>query len=561
MKWSIWVFALSFVAGCYREQAGDWVHPAYASLLKFAPSQSQQHQPVIWRAQDYSVELLSSDAGEKLENLVQGQKMVMVTYSPDSSFAKVVESASTTVGIFKQPDRHRALVLLANQNAVDSLAAQAHAAAGHMCGTVTPVALRGMAPPAEELIPPVYPEPALLNQVNSMLASVNDNNILANIQTLEAIGTRFHNSASGLATTAKVAELFRLAGDLEGRGAKIMEFEHSNPAITVATRQKSLIVSFPGVSDDTTTVVVGAHLDSINRLNNADAPGADDDASGIATLIEIARVIAESGARFHRRVEFHAYAAEEIGLIGSRDIANQYRSQGRKVSAMLQFDMNSWSRDPANQVIHLVTDDTHINLRRSLKDLLNTYLGGNYREKSLSAGTSDHRSWTDEGFAAVFPFEDPDDYNDALHTQQDTTSTANNFKLSQRFAQLGLAFLAHHAGIVDDSAVAAQQSLRQQTSMDLKLAITPKDDNAFQIHVATDSTIEAVDFCLTEAAGSLGCTRSRITTSQTKPNPPRRFFAPKSSLILTEGSRLAIFGFDSRDQLVAYRTVRLQQRR
>jgi hypothetical protein len=410
----------------------------------------------------------------------------------------------------------------------------------------------------EALTPALHPEAAALEAVSSMLAQVDQARLAATVQELEALGTRFHSSESGLATTAKVRELFQGATGLDAAGAVFTEVDHSAATITQATKQKSLVVTLPGQGDDATTVVVGAHLDSINN-SSPQAPGADDDASGIATLVEMARVIAASGAKFQRRIELHAYAGEEISLIGSRHIASSYRQEGRKVSAMMQFDMNSWSRDPAQQTIHLITDDTHVNLRRSTKDLLNSYLGGDFVEKRLGAGTSDHRSWSDEGYPAVFPFEDPEDYNRALHTAQDTSATANNLALSKRFAQLGLAFLAHHAGLVDGSAEAAKTALRAALPTDLKLAVTATEGQTgwFDVSIAVPEAVAAVDFCVIEAAGSLGCTKERVASTAGKTEAGRKFFTPKKSLALGEGARLAAFGFDASDRLVAYRTVRL----
>ncbi|OOO06492.1 peptidase M28 [Aspergillus oryzae] len=83
--------------------------------------------------------------------------------------------------------------------------------------------------------------------------------------------------------------------------------------------QPSIIVSIPGMS--TKTIVVGAHQDSIIRpcyqVPRDYAPGADDNASGVATLIEALRAILRDPdfAQGHvpNTLEFHFYAAEEGG--------------------------------------------------------------------------------------------------------------------------------------------------------------------------------------------------------------------------------------------------------
>ena len=65
-----------------------------------------------------------------------------------------------------------------------------------------------------------------------------------------------------------------------------------------------------------------------------DAPGADDDASGIATLTEVIRVALANGWKPKRTVKFMGYAAEEVGLRGSNAIAqNLHGRRARTWSA------------------------------------------------------------------------------------------------------------------------------------------------------------------------------------------------------------------------------------
>jgi leucyl aminopeptidase len=67
----------------------------------------------------------------------------------------------------------------------------------------------------------------------------------------------------------------------------------------------------------------------------------DDDGSGTTTTLEVFRVLASSPSfKPQRPVEFHWYSAEELGLLGSQDIAAAYKKQGRTVYAMLQNDMD-----------------------------------------------------------------------------------------------------------------------------------------------------------------------------------------------------------------------------
>lgn len=83
-------------------------------------------------------------------------------------------------------------------------------------------------------------------------------------------------------------------------------------------------------------------MDSINLHNptSGQAPGADDDGTGTVNLIEAFRVLLVSGFRPSTPVEFHWYAAEEVGLLGSQAIASAYRSAGVDVKAFMELDMS-----------------------------------------------------------------------------------------------------------------------------------------------------------------------------------------------------------------------------
>ena len=67
-------------------------------------------------------------------------------------------------------------------------------------------------------------------------------------------------------------------------------------------------------------MVLGGHLDSISNAGSGEtmrAPGADDDASGIASMTEALRAMIASGYKPRRTIKMMGYAAEEVGLRGS----------------------------------------------------------------------------------------------------------------------------------------------------------------------------------------------------------------------------------------------------
>lgn len=74
-------------------------------------------------------------------------------------------------------------------------------------------------------------------------------------------------------------------------------------------------------------------------LQTETAPGANDDGSGIAMLLEMARVTRESGATYEYSLMICAFSAEEQGLFGSTAVAQRMKDDGEEIIAMYAADM------------------------------------------------------------------------------------------------------------------------------------------------------------------------------------------------------------------------------
>lgn len=103
-------------------------------------------------------------------------------------------------------------------------------------------------------------------------------------------------------------------------------------------RSANVIARIPGVVHPDVVYVVSSHFDSVER-----GPGADDNTSGTAALLEAARVLAErpQGAT----IEFAFFTAEEAGLLGSREFARRAIEEGKDVVGALNNDMIGYAND------------------------------------------------------------------------------------------------------------------------------------------------------------------------------------------------------------------------
>lgn len=210
--------------------------------------------------------------------------------------------------------------------------------------------------------------------------------------------------------------------------------------------QKSIIAKIEGSDLDLKSeiVLVGSHLDSINKANPTDgrAPGADDDGSGTTCNLEAFRILLENNFKPKRSIEFHWYAGEEAGDLGSQDIAKVYYESNKKVVAQTQFDMVGYLSDESK--IGLIIDYTDEELTTLIKKVINEYLNYGYIERKCGYACSDHAAWNKYGYKSAFPFEDKTNPN--LHTPNDTLEHVN-FTHVKEYVKLAIAFLVEVADI------------------------------------------------------------------------------------------------------------------
>ena len=287
------------------------------------------------------------------------------------------------------------------------------------------------------------------NVARALGAEVTEIGIRNTITSLSSFLTRRHNCATGYQSALWIRDLWQLYA--AGRTDVTVEL-FSHEAAPVATPQPSVILTIQGTTLPSEVVVMGGHQDSINGSScNNSAPGADDDASGIATLSEVIRAAMALGYQPQRTVKFMAYAAEEVGLRGSNHIAQTYADQGVNVVGVLQLDMTNYRGTPGADIV-FYTDFTNVAQTAFLRSLADTYIDGAtaYTPRLPSAcgyGCSDHAAWHNRGFATSFPFEAVfGQHNNEIHSTDDTLKfTGGNAHNSMPFAKLTAAYMAEVA--------------------------------------------------------------------------------------------------------------------
>jgi len=256
---------------------------------------------------------------------------------------------------------------------------------------------------------------------------------------LTAFFNRYYTSSTGIQAAQTIRDTFTTLGQgLDNVAVSL--FPHARFG------QSSVIARFQGSGPLANEIVIlGAHLDSTAGAPGRQAPGADDDASGTSTLLEIFRVLASVGWKPARTVEFQAYAAEEAGLLGSQDIAARYQADGKNVYAMMQLDMTMYTNGGRNQIA-LVNDFTNPELTTFARLLVDTYCDLGWVDTRCGYACSDHASWFRAGYPSCFPFEGPFNggTNPYIHTANDVF-THLSIDHGMQFAYLALGFLVELA--------------------------------------------------------------------------------------------------------------------
>lgn len=268
-------------------------------------------------------------------------------------------------------------------------------------------------------------------RVAPMLLRVDEPAISRTITKLAGFKNRYYRSETGAAAARWVREQWA-------------EIARSRPDVRVELRshegwaQPSVVLTIPGAKQSGPTVVLGGHLDTTSG-SSAGAPGADDNASGVGVLTEALRVLLASGYRPARTLQVIAFAAEEVGLRGSQDIAEAYQAEGRDVLGVVQFDMAGYKGSTAD--IYFISDHTNAALNAFLGRLVDRYTGLRWDSTECGYACSDHASWTAAGFPASFPFEAKNgEDNPNYHSTRDTLAgMGGNSNHAAKFAKLAVA--------------------------------------------------------------------------------------------------------------------------
>src|SRR6056297_1536996 len=301
--------------------------------------------------------------------------------------------------------------------------------------------------------------------IENMVATVQADSIMADIQHMEDYGTREYNSLEAIEAQDWIQAQF----ERYGLSTEVL--------YAGADGAKNVIATQLGAVYPNKYIVVGGHFDSTSY--DDDAPGADDNASGTAGVIEIARILSQK--LFNYTIIYCAWSAEEIGLVGSGEWAGNAADAGMDIVGYLNLDMIGYLQEGSDYHTDMMAPSSAQPLVDLYETVVDLYVDDfAVYEGTLIGGNSDHTSFNNNGYMGIFPFEDSENYSPHIHTDNDLIGpSVNNPTLAQKFTQAGVAFMATAAELFTGFYPPSNLELTQHDNM-LELSWTaPQNDQEY----------------------------------------------------------------------------------
>ena len=266
-------------------------------------------------------------------------------------------------------------------------------------------------------------------RVREFMDQVSIENLTSTVEYLQAYESRYYNSENAYDAANWILGNFDEMGVLETEQFPV-EF-YGNPSAP------NVIAIQYGTKYPDEYVVCGSHFDSYSYSGMC--PGADDNATGVAAVLETARILTQYS--FERSIIYCSFSTEEVGLIGSAAYAEYCADMDMNVVGYFNNDMNGYL-NPGDEIhIDLIYPNSVEAIGEYYMNLANVYFPEmQVRHVNFQAGDSDHTSFNQNGYMGIYPFEDYQNYSPYIHSGNDLIGpSVNSFEMSQRYTQMNIA--------------------------------------------------------------------------------------------------------------------------
>jgi hypothetical protein len=265
---------------------------------------------------------------------------------------------------------------------------------------------------------PAVPQSLLLNAtVQDIVSRVDPDSVLSHVQRLQDFVSRYSTFDSCFAAADWIADKFADYGC-----DSIFTQNH-----TVGHAPNVIGVKQGLLYPDSIYVIACGHFDAISDQAPWIAPGADDNGSGTAMVLEAARVMQEYD--FEYSIRFIAFSGEEWGLYGSEYYAPRARAAGDSIIAVFNADMIAYvDAEPESiEVIAKVSNPACGPLADFFIAAADSYTAlQTHKVMTTYMPYSDHAPFWDAGYTALLNIEDFPVMNPHYHTTHDTIGAGYN---------------------------------------------------------------------------------------------------------------------------------------
>lgn len=310
--------------------------------------------------------------------------------------------------------------------------------------------------PDETVVDPVSNVvPAIDPQIAQLLNNVSQQTLYAYVQQMEDFGTRHTLSPIDQPGFGIGAAREWLFNEFVRVGSGRLRVEYDTFQANVAgqvTEQQNIVATLPGDGSHPGVIILMAHYDSrtVDPFNGTSlAPGANDNASGVALMLETARLL--SAYEWPQTIIFLATAVEEQQTQGSRHFATSRMLAGWQIDAVLNFDIVG-GRPGVPQFVRIFgngnIEDQHMQMARYMNYIGGLYLptfGTNLVNSLDREGRyGDQREFVNVGVTAVRITESVEDV-DLQHNSRDRADRIDYGYLAQ-VTRLAVATIANLIG-------------------------------------------------------------------------------------------------------------------
>jgi hypothetical protein len=263
--------------------------------------------------------------------------------------------------------------------------------------------------------------------IYDMIALVDTDSVMSTIQHLQDYGTRNCKKPQAIEAQNWIKGVF----ESYGLPVELQDFPMggSDPSDNV-------IATFTGKIDSDQYVIIGAHYDSYAYGNQE--PGADDNASGTAGVLETARILTQY--QFEKSIVFIAFSGEEYGMYGSEAYASRAQQEGMNILGYFNIDMCGYNA--TGEFIHtdMIAPVSAKPLSDFYKAVCALFLPDfPIYDATTIPGGSDHVSFNNHGYMGIFPCEEDETYSPYIHTSNDKIGLSVNSPLkAKKFIQASL---------------------------------------------------------------------------------------------------------------------------